>query len=702
MLLWGGCLAGSRAVLKQGVVLDERRPVVVPVKEVLSQLELNEATAWAEYAKGNSLLMDGPQALDQAATHLAKALTLLPDAQPIAMALIGPRLAGKELDKAIADLKIVTAANPAAPIPNLLYAECLAMLQRQDEAIEHLLKTIAVTHWQEPQIVQTAALMLSRSKNPGQTEKFFRQAFAHRHLRDSHVLQTIAASFWLDVADFRQATLEQDLDRDRNNNGAANSTTPENITATATPEAAKSDDEDAKATAAAKSDDEDAKATTAKPDDEDAKATAAAKPDEDAKATAAAKPDDEDAKATAAAKPDEDAKATTAAKPDEDAAADIALAFSAYDPDDCRARARAHAARAVALPGIPANSVWETGPDGLELLGSLLLRLEEWELLDQLLDKLDANPEYSDSNQWRLMKIALLEKRGDAEKLLEYLDSLNQKQVDLKQYPEEFVLRQAIAEQYLKAESYDKAIQALETVVTYYPRDDNARLRLAQLYLFTRRANSGLATLAPLKKLPPYGWLLSAQLWRVAGNFDRALNCLETAEKVARELKDENFFTAGFHTSYALICESAGNIDQAIAQSRLAHAKKPDDPSTCNFLGYVLADHNRDLPEAEQLIAKALAAEPENTAYLDSLAWVYYRQQRFPDALDAILKTIRLGGIEQDPEGVIADHAGDIFAANGFLRLARHYWLLATTANDAVAAKIDAKLNPAAGHPPRD
>ncbi|HPY91282.1 MAG TPA: tetratricopeptide repeat protein, partial [Lentisphaeria bacterium] len=240
------------------------------------------------------------------------------------------------------------------------------------------------------------------------------------------------------------------------------------------------------------------------------------------------------------------------------------------------------------------------------------------------------------------------------------------------------------------------AIQALETVVTYYPRDYTARLRLAQLYLFIGRANSGLATLAPLKNLPPYGWLLSARLWRAAGNFDRALKSLETAEKVARELKDEDFFTASFHTSYALICESAGKIDQAIAQSRLAHAKNPDDPSLCNFLGYVLADHNRDLPEAEKLIEKAIAAEPENTAYLDSLAWVYYRQQRFPEALDAIVKSIRLGGIEQDPEGVIADHAGDIFAANGFLRIARHYWLIATTINDATAAKINAKLNSAA------
>ncbi len=648
MLLWGGCLTASRTELKQGVVLDERRPVVLSAKEVLSQQELDEATAWAEYAKGSSLLIEEKPDFDQAAAHLTKALSLLPDSHSIATALIGPRLAGKEMEKAVAELKIVADANPTAPIPNLLYAECLAMLKRQDEAIEHLLKTIALTNWQEPQIVQTAALMLSRDKDPKRTEKFFRQAFARRHLRDNHVLQTIAASFWLDVADFRQALLDQEQKNS---------------------EAAK----------------------TAEVDDDEADKAVEGDKDKAAKAA-------EDDKT---AENDKTAEATDGDKAAK-AAEEFALAFASYDPDDCRARALAHAKRAVALPGIPANSVWEAGPDGLELLGSILLRLEEWELLDQLLEKLDANPEYRDSNQWRLMKITLLEKRGDNEKLIDYLDSLSQQKVDLEHYQEEFILRQAIAEHYIQAEAYDKAIEAFETVVTYYPRDFSARLRLAQLYLFIGRVNSGLATLAPLKKLPPYGWLLSARLWRSAGNYDRALKCLEKAEKVARELKDEKFFTASFHTSYALICESAGKIDQAIAQSRLAHAKNPEAPSLCNFLGYVLADHNRDLPEAEKLIEKAVAAEPENTAYLDSLAWVYYRQQKFPEALDAIVKSIRLGGIEQDPEGVIADHAGDIFAANGFLRIARHYWLIAVTVNDATAAKINAKLHSAGGAPSQD
>ncbi|HPY90419.1 MAG TPA: hypothetical protein PLT23_06800, partial [Lentisphaeria bacterium] len=79
MLLLGGCRTASQTELKQGVVLDEQRPVVLlSAKEVLSQQELDEATAWAEYAKGSGLLIEEQPDFDQAAKHLTKALSLVP------------------------------------------------------------------------------------------------------------------------------------------------------------------------------------------------------------------------------------------------------------------------------------------------------------------------------------------------------------------------------------------------------------------------------------------------------------------------------------------------------------------------------------------------------------------------------------------------------------------------------------------------
>jgi len=97
--------------------------------------------------------------------------------------------------------------------------------------------------------------------------------------------------------------------------------------------------------------------------------------------------------------------------------------------------------------------------------------------------------------------------------------------------------------------------------------------------------------------------LLSARLWRSAGNYDRALKCLEKAEKVARELKDEKFFTASFHIHTRSSVKVPANRP-GIAQSRLAHAKTRK-TLALQFPGICPCDHNRDLPEAEKLIRES-------------------------------------------------------------------------------------------------
>ncbi|KKU44508.1 MAG: Pyridine nucleotide-disulfide oxidoreductase, partial [Microgenomates group bacterium GW2011_GWA2_46_7] len=55
----------------------------------------------------------------------------------------------------------------------------------------------------------------------------------------------------------------------------------------------------------------------------------------------------------------------------------------------------------------------------------------------------------------------------------------------------------------------------------------------------------------------------------------------------------------------------------------------PDNPEALNYLGYIYAEENRNLDEAEQLVKKALDIDPDNGAYLDSLGWVYYKKGVF-------------------------------------------------------------------------
>lgn len=101
-----------------------------------------------------------------------------------------------------------------------------------------------------------------------------------------------------------------------------------------------------------------------------------------------------------------------------------------------------------------------------------------------------------------------------------------------------------------------------------------------------------------------------------------------------------------------------GQLDDAIAQYRLATKRWPDSPTSLNALGYTLADRTDRHREAEKLIRKALKYNPESPAIIDSLGWVLYKLGRHDEALAELTRAYqRL----DDPE--VAVHIIEVLVA---------------------------------------
>ncbi len=81
----------------------------------------------------------------------------------------------------------------------------------------------------------------------------------------------------------------------------------------------------------------------------------------------------------------------------------------------------------------------------------------------------------------------------------------------------------------------------------------------------------------------------------------------------------------------------------------------PDDVSASNDLGYLWADEGKHLQRARRMIVTAVAAEPENRAYRDSLGWVLFRLGRHADAVVELEKAID----PKQPDGTVLEHLGD-------------------------------------------
>jgi tetratricopeptide (TPR) repeat protein len=87
----------------------------------------------------------------------------------------------------------------------------------------------------------------------------------------------------------------------------------------------------------------------------------------------------------------------------------------------------------------------------------------------------------------------------------------------------------------------------------------------------------------------------------------------------------------------------------------------PDDVGADNDLGYLWADENKHLDRALKMIVAAVAAEPENRAYRDSLGWIFYRLGRFSEAVAELEKAVD----EKQPDGTVLDHLGDAYEKLG-------------------------------------
>ena len=92
-----------------------------------------------------------------------------------------------------------------------------------------------------------------------------------------------------------------------------------------------------------------------------------------------------------------------------------------------------------------------------------------------------------------------------------------------------------------------------------------------------------------------------------------------------------------------------------------ARAKKPDDASILNYLGYSLADRGLKLDAAKEFIERAVRLDGQNPAYQDSLGWVYFKLGRSTEAVAELSSAAE----KIADDATVWDHLGDASAANG-------------------------------------
>jgi len=124
----------------------------------------------------------------------------------------------------------------------------------------------------------------------------------------------------------------------------------------------------------------------------------------------------------------------------------------------------------------------------------------------------------------------------------------------------------------------------------------------------------------------------------------------------------------------AAALERLDEVDGAALLFRQLVDSEPNDANAANYLGYMWADREMHLDEALELIAHAVALDPENSAYLDSLGWVHFRLGDLEEAERWLRRAVDLG--EDLGDGTIYCHLGEVLLAGGDRDEGRRYLVL--------------------------
>ncbi len=240
---------------------------------------------------------------------------------------------------------------------------------------------------------------------------------------------------------------------------------------------------------------------------------------------------------------------------------------------------------------------------------------------------------------------------------------------------------------------FKQAAQNYEQALLINPNRPAATLRLAELWLAPLKKSERAVTLLQEARrrypdAPEFAYYLAIGL-REAKKPKEAIVSFEEARNEA-ENSNPQMLNARFYFDYGMAADQAALYDKAADLYRKAIAVDPANAADpYNALGYMFAEQNNHLEEAEDAVKRALQFDPSNGAYLDSLGWVQYRQGKFDQALGSVQRAVQ--NLPRE-DAVVFEHLGDIQLKLNHLPQALSAWQKAQTldsSNKDLATKID-------------
>ena len=212
-----------------------------------------------------------------------------------------------------------------------------------------------------------------------------------------------------------------------------------------------------------------------------------------------------------------------------------------------------------------------------------------------------------------------------------------------------------------------------EQAIDVEPDNSRARIALIQNIWDTGDYDKVIAICRPAQEYNPEEMVF--YYFQGMAQYQKHENdaALQTFRKGVSQIKADSNpdVVSDFYALMGEILHEKGRLAESFQAYDSCLQWKPDNIAAMNNYAYYLSEANKDLPKAEQLSYKTIKAEPNNSTFLDTYAWILFQQKRYEEAKIYIDQAIRS---DSTLTGVVKEHAGDIYAMTGDINKALEFW----------------------------
>ena len=212
-----------------------------------------------------------------------------------------------------------------------------------------------------------------------------------------------------------------------------------------------------------------------------------------------------------------------------------------------------------------------------------------------------------------------------------------------------------------------------EQAIDVEPDNSRARIALIQNIWDTGDYDKVIAICRPAQEYNPEEMVF--YYFQGMAQYQKHENdaALQTFRKGVSQIKADSNpdVVSDFYALMGEILHEKGRLAESFQAYDSCLQWKPDNIAAMNNYAYYLSEANKDLPKAEQLSYKTIKAEPNNSTFLDTYAWILFQQKRYEEAKIYIDQAIRS---DSTLTGVVKAHACDIYAMTGDIDKALEFW----------------------------